>query len=165
MKNSLIFRPMKNSDWKSVVDIYRQGLETGNATFETKTKSKSHWNKNHLKSCRIIAVLNNKIVGWAALSPVSNRKVYEGVAEVSIYIDEKYRGIKIGSKLLNELIIESEKKGIWTLQASIFPENIASIKMNRKSGFRKVGIRKKIGKMDGKWRDTLLMERRSKNII
>lgn len=158
-------RPMKNSDWHYVSKIYRQGISTGDATFETKTISRVKWNSTHLKQCRLIAEINGIVAGWAALSKVSERLVYKGVMEVSVYIDENYRGKKIGSKLLTALVKESEKNGIWTLQASIFPENIASILIHKKSGFRKLGIRKKIGKMNGIWRDTILMERRSKHIF
>ena len=162
MKSALKIRPMKNSDWSRVSEIYRQGIETGNATFETKVISKSEWNKTHIKKCRLIAEINNKIAGWAALSLVSERAAYIGVAEVSIYIDKNHRNKKIGSKLLEELITLSEKNGIWTLQASIFPENKASIKIHKSAGFRKVGYREKIGMLNSKWRDTVLFEKRRK---
>lgn len=162
MKFSPTIRPMQLKDLPYIIKIYEQGIKTGNATFETKIMSKVKWNKIHLRNCRFVAELNNKIVGWAALSSVSNRDVYKGVAEVSVYVDIKFIGKNIGRKLIEKLISESEKKGIWTLQATIFPENFSSIKVHSKLGFRKVGIRKKIGKMNEIWRDTILYEKRSK---
>jgi L-amino acid N-acyltransferase YncA len=156
------FRTLKKEDWNSVADIYKQGIETGNATFETEIPEWSSWDSSHLRSCRIVAEYSNSIIAWAALVPVSVRKVYRGVAEVSIYVSEKYRGSGIGTKLLEQLIAESEKENIWTLQAVIFPENSASLLIHQNLGFRKVGVREKIGKMNGKWRDTILLDRRSK---
>lgn len=156
------FRPLIPEDWKPVAEIYRQGIETGNATFQTEVPDWEKWDSSHLKTCRVVACHESEIVGWAALTSVSSRCVYAGVAEVSVYISTNYQGQKIGRKLLAELITESEKEGIWTLQSGIFPENIPSLKIHRNLGFRKVGVRKKIGKMDGKWRDTVLLERRSK---
>jgi len=160
--NDIIFRPMTTDDWNNVSDIYRQGIETGNATFQQELPTWDEWNNAHLKTCRIIVEKTDRVVGWAALTPVSGRCVYAGVAEVSVYVSNNYAGQKIGSKLLNKLITESEKEGIWTLQASIFPENIPSLKIHQKLGFRKFGYREKIGKMNGVWRDTVLLERRSK---
>lgn len=162
MQNKLIIRPMSKNDWPEVSEIYKQGIESGDATFEQELPSFEEWDKRHLKFCRLIAEVDNKIVGWAALLPVSHRKVYEGVAEASIYVSVDFRGKEIGTKLLYKLIVESEKQNIWTLQASIFPENKASIKLNENLGFRKVGYREKIGNMKGIWRDTFLFERRSK---
>jgi len=156
------FRLFNKNDWNIISKIYREGIETENATFELKIPSWSDWNHNHLTNCRIVAELTNKIVGWAALSPVSSRCVYGGVAEVSIYISNNHFGKKIGTKLLKKLILESEKNGIWTLQSGIFPENKASIKIHSNLGFRKIGYREKIGKLHGQWRDNILMERRSK---
>ena len=155
------FRPMIKNDWFSVAEIYRQGIETGNATFETEIPSWERWDSAHLKSCRIIATYDNQIVAWAALIPDSRREVYRGVAEISIYVSNEFKGLGIGSQLIRKLIIESEKEGFWTLQASIFPENTASLKIHLDSGFRKVGFREKIGKMKDIWRDTILLERRS----
>lgn len=157
-------RQMFVEDWTSVANIYKEGILTGNATFEQDVPTYEEWDNGHLKSCRIVAILNNQIVGWAALSPVSGRCVYAGVAEVSVYVSDKHRGHKIGALLLNNLIAESEKENFWTLQAGIFPENIPSIKLHEQLGFRKVGHREKIGKMSGLWRDTLLFERRSESI-
>lgn len=164
-KLEISFRSMADDDWRSIAKIYKQGIETNNATFEQEIPTQSDWDKKYLQSCRIVAVINDEIAGWAALSPVSARNVYRGVAEVSVYVDSEYHGRKIGSKLLEQLINESEKNNIWTLQAGIFPENEASIKMHTGLGFRIVGFREKIGKMNGVWRDTILLERRSKKII
>ncbi len=155
---------MKAADWTNVAEIYRQGIETGNATFQQEIPTWDDWNNGHIKSCRIVAEIDNEIVGWAALTAVSGRCVYAGVAEVSVYISNKYRGQKIGTKLLDKLIAESENERHWTLQAGIFPENIASLKIHEELGFRKIGHREKIGKMNGIWRDTILLERRSKVI-
>lgn len=160
----IIFRPMTEDDWKSVSEIYKQGIDTGNATFQQEIPSYTDWDSAHLKSCRLLAIKENEIVGWAALTPVSGRCVYAGVAEVSVYVSDKYRGHKIGYKLLEKLINESESEKLWTLQAGIFPENIASLKIHEKLGFRKIGYRERIGKMKGIWRDTVLLERRSKLI-
>jgi L-amino acid N-acyltransferase YncA len=158
----LIFRRIDVNDWADVSEIYRQGIASGNATFQYEVPSLDEWDATHLKSCRIVAVVDGIIAGWAALSPVSGRCVYAGVAEVSIYISMIHRGQKTGTKLLENLIYESETAGIWTLQAGIFPENLASLKMHYNQGFRRVGFREKIGQMNGIWRDTILLERRSK---
>ena len=157
-------RSMTKNDWIQVAEIYRQGIETGNATFESQIPSWDKWDLAHVRSCRVVATIDNIVVGWAALIPVSARKVYAGVGEVSIYISNKYKGLKIGTKLLDRLIEESEKEGFWTLQAGIFPENAASIKLHQNHGFRIIGYREKIGQMKGIWRDTVLLERRSKKI-
>ncbi|WP_457617830.1 N-acetyltransferase family protein [Lutibacter sp.] len=160
----LIFRVFDKNDWIKIAEIYREGIETRNATFQLEVPNWSDWDNSHLSECRIVAEVNNDIVGWAALSPISSRCVYGGVAEVSVYVSNRNSGQKIGTKLLSKLISESERNGIWTLQAGIFPENIASIKIHNNLGFRKVGYREKIGKMEGKWRDVILMERRSNKI-
>ena len=119
----IIFRPMTADDWKNVSEIYRQGIETGNATFQQEIPTYTDWDNGHLKNCRIVAIKDNEVAGWAALTPVSGRCVYAGVAEVSVYVADKNRGHKIGHKLLEKLIIESENEKLWTLQAGIFPEN------------------------------------------
>jgi L-amino acid N-acyltransferase YncA len=152
---------MKESDWEQVRSIYLEGIATGDATFETDAPTWEKWNAAHLPSCRLVARSGDTVRGWAALSPVSSRCVYGGVAEVSIYIGQRYRGIGLGRALLMALITESEKNGLWTLQAGIFPENQASIDLHKRCGFREVGRRERIGKMDGRWRDTVLLERRS----
>jgi L-amino acid N-acyltransferase YncA len=152
------------NDWDEVKNIYLEGIATKNATFETEAPTWEVWDKAHRTDCRLIARINNKIAGWAALSKVSARLVYVGVAEVSIYIDAGFRGKGIGDKLMSALIQESEINGVWTLQAGIFPENKASIHLHEKHGFRILGVREKIGKMGDCWRDVVLMERRSKKI-
>ena len=155
---------MKKDDWISVAEIYRQGIESGNATFQSDIPTWEEWNSGHINTCRIVASLDNEIAGWAALTPVSGRCVYTGVAEVSVYVSNQFKGQKIGTRLLERLISESEKEGYWTLQASIFQENKASLKIHYNLGFRNVGFREKIGKMNDIWRDTILLERRSKKV-
>ena len=153
---------MERADWPKVSDIYNQGIATGYATFETEVPSYEEWNRNHLPSCRIIAERGGEVAGWAALSPVSGRCVYGGVAEVSVYVGTPFHGLGIGKVLMNHLILESEKAGLWTLQSGIFPENVGSIKLHEKVGFRKIGFREKVGKLHGEWKDNLLFERRSR---
>ena len=157
----ITFEIMHAIDWPDVKRIYEQGIRTGDATFETSTPSWEMWDNTHLKHSRLVAKRNDSILGWAALTPVSGRCVYAGVAEVSVYIGSHARGIGVGKQILEKLIIESEGNGLWTLQAGIFPENICSIAAHERNGFRKIGLRKKIGKLNGVWRDTLLFERRS----
>lgn len=157
-------RFLEASDWPSVKEIYEQGIATGNATFQTEAPCWEDWDKSHIEDCRFVLENAKQVLGWAALSPVSSRCVYAGVAEVSVYINPSSSGKGYGSILLNALIVESEKQGLWTLQSGIFPENIGSIKMHEKAGFRIVGYREKIGKMNGIWRDTILLERRNQNI-
>lgn len=153
---------MQDEDWEAVQAIYQEGIATGNATFETDTPEWEEWNRSHLRDCRLIAREGDQVVGWAALTPVSSRCVYSGVAEVSIYVAASARGRNIGKALLQALVEESERAGIWTLQASIFPENVVSIALHKACGFREVGYRERIGQIDGGWRDTVLMERRSR---
>jgi phosphinothricin acetyltransferase len=147
--------------WRQVRDIYLEGIATGLATFETDAPSWERWSGGHLSCCRLIAVEKETIKGWAALSPVSARRVYAGVAEVSVYVGERYRGEGVGRALLCALIDASEKSGIWMLQAGIFVENEASVVLHGKCGFRVVGRRERIARLNGRWRDTILMERRS----
>ncbi len=142
--------------------IYEEGIATKYATFETELPEWTEWDKDHLKFCRFVALNDDKIVGWAALSPISGRCIYSGVAEVSVYVSAAARGKGVGKLLLNKLIQESEIKDIWTLQAGIFLENQVSIMLHKNTGFREVGYREKIGKLDGVWRDVILLERRSK---
>jgi L-amino acid N-acyltransferase YncA len=153
--------PLTEQHWEAVREIYIQGIATGNATFETSVPDWNGWDEHHLPCCRLIARCDNKVVGWAALSRVSSRRVYEGVAEVSIYIAEEARGRGIGRELLRALVEASEQNGIWTLQAGILAENTVSIHLHQQAGFRIVGTRERIGCRDGRWRDTVLMERRS----
>jgi phosphinothricin acetyltransferase len=153
--------PMIEGDWPSVREIYVEGIATGNATFEKSTPDYGAWDRNHLRVCRLAARQGDEVVGWAALSPVSGRCVYGGGAEVSVYVRENARGCGSGLTLLRALVDASEKAGLWTLQAGIFPENTASIDIHGKAGFRIVGVREKLGAMDDRWRDVVLMERRS----
>ena len=155
---------MKAEDWEDVKSIYLEGIATKNATFEQSASDWENWNRNHLEICRFVAREKNQIIGWAALSQISRRSVYSGVAEVSIYISNHTKGRGVGKKLLNRLVEASEKAEIWTLQGGIFPENEASIAIHKACGFRIVGVRERVGKMDGVWRDVVLMERRSKKV-
>lgn len=155
---------MKASDWEQVRSIYLEGIASGNSTFETDSPSWEKWDDGHLQFARFVVREGDKILGWAALSPVSKRSVYRGVAELSISVTERGRGQGIGRALLEALIDESERNGIWTLQAAIFPENTASVKLHLRCGFREVGRRERIGKLKGVWRDTILFERRSKRV-
>lgn len=151
-------------NFEQVAEIYRQGIATGIATFQNDIPTWEEWDKSHTSYCRFAAYLDNEMVGWAALTPVSSRCVYAGVAEVSIYINSSFRGKGIGYKLLQYLIDESEKAGIWTLQSGIFPENTRSIALHEKCGFRQIGYREKIGKKNGVWKDNIIMEKRSKTV-
>ena len=157
-----VIENMKDENWPVVKTIYQEGIATGDATFETEAPDWVKWDESHLSECRFVAKSGNKIVGWIALSPVSGRCVYRGVDEVSLYVMESSRGQGIGKILLKAAIKESERIGIWTIQSGTFPENTASIALQKSCGFREVGIREKIGCMNGKWRDVILMERRSK---
>jgi L-amino acid N-acyltransferase YncA len=159
-----IIDSMQPAHWEQIAAIYLEGIATGQATFETRVPSWEQWDRAHLAVARLIARAGDGIAGWAALSPVSQRQVYAGVAEVSVYVASTSRGCGIGRKLLAALIVESERNGIWTLQAGIFPENTASAALHHGAGFREVGRRECIGKMNGEWRDTFLLERRSSRI-
>ena len=157
-------RVLAVADWPAVCRIYLAGIATGHATFETEAPTWQCWDQTHLPAPRLAAVQNESLVGWAALSRVSAREVYAGVAEVSVYVDERMRGQGVGKLLLETLVKESETNGIWTLQASIFPENVASIALHCACGFREVGTRERIGQLKGVWRDTVLLERRSERV-
>jgi len=161
---NLEIKHIRSKDWQAVNEIYKMGIETGIATFELEVPSWEKWDQSHLKSCRLAAWLNNTLVGWAALSPVSDRCVYGGVAEVSVYVDTNQSGKGIGTKLLENLVKASEKEGFWTLQAGIFRENEASIQLHKKVGFREIGYREKVGKKNGIWHDNIILEKRSKTI-
>lgn len=156
--------PMQPENWPAVREIYREGIATGNATFESELPDWEKWDNNHRQDCRLIARKEEQVLGWAALSPVSGRRVYSGVAEVSVYVAAAARGTGVGKSLLQALIAESELHGIWTLQAGIFRENAASIALHKSCGFREVGVRHRIGKLGEIWRDVLLLERRSATI-
>ena len=155
-------RPFVKSDFPSVKDIYQQGIDTGDATFQEQAKGYDDWNESLLPNCRLVAENNGQVIGWAALSSASNRCVYSGIAEVSVYVSSNSQGSGVGNSLLDALIKASEEEGIWTLQAGIFPENKASIHIHSKNGFKVLGIREKLGQMNGIWRDIVFMERRSK---
>lgn len=158
-----IIDEMEYADWEQVSNIYAEGIKTGKATFQTEVPTFKQWDSSHLKCCRIVARLEEKVLGWAALSPTSSRCVYAGVAEVSIYIKQGYRGIGIGEALLKKLVELSEDNGLWTLQSGILRGNMQSIFLHSKCGFREIGYKEKVGRMpDGTWHDTILMERRSK---
>lgn len=156
---------MLHADWKQVANIYLEGINTGNATFQTEVPTWQNWNDGHVNSCRLVIRSENNILGWGALSPTSSRCAYAGVAEVSIYMGEKYRGNGIGTVILQNLIKSSEENGFWTLQSGIIKENTSSIALHEKCGFRKIGIRENAAKMNnGKWQDVVLMEHRSKTV-
>lgn len=151
-------------DADGVLAIYAEGLETGEATFETEVPTWAAWDAGHLQNCRLVARSGDTLAGWAALSPVSGRCVYAGVAEVSVYVAASARGQGVGRELLRQLVAASEGAGLWTLQAGIFPENAASLRLHERCGFRVVGRRERIGQLHGVWRDTLLLERRSSTV-
>ncbi len=155
---------MTPADADGVLAIYAEGLETGEATFETEVPTWPAWNAGHLQGCRLVARVGGTLAGWAALSPVSGRCIYAGVAEVSVYVAAAARGQGVGRELLRHLVAASEGAGLWTLQASIFPENAASLRLHERCDFRVVGRRERIGQLHGVWRDTLLLERRSTTV-
>ncbi|MDQ1856277.1 GNAT family N-acetyltransferase [Chryseobacterium sp. WLY505] len=155
-------REMLPSDEARVLEIFRQGIDGGISTFETEVPTAEAWSMGYFNDCRwVLENEKNEVVGWCALKPVSKRECYKGVAEVSIYFDNEYQGKGLGSVLLKKLILDSEDHGFWTLQTNIFSENETSIKFHQKNGFRIVGIRKKIGKLNDEWKDVVLMEKRS----
>lgn len=160
----MTLRPLESGDWARVAEIFAQGVATGMATFETRVPDWTQWNRAHLREPRWVALAEGEIVGWAALSRVSTREAYAGVAEVSVYVDGSKRGRGWGRQLLGALVRSSEAHGIWTLQAGVFPENQASVSLHRKMGFREVGRRERIARLGGAWRDTLLLERRSRRV-
>ena len=162
--NEISLESMQPDDWEQVAAIYREGIDTSDATFETTVPSFALWDRTHLATPRLVARREHTILGWAALSHVSQRSAYAGVAEVSVYVASGSRSLGIGRQLLEALIEKSERIGIWTLQAGIFPENIASIRLHLTCGFREVGRRERISKLNGVWRDTILLERRSAEV-
>jgi len=154
---------MTEDDWPAVARIYGEGIESGDATFETAVPDRERWDAARVACCRLVVEGADGVAGFAALSPVSSRPVYAGVAEVMVYVSASERGRGLGRGLLDALVRASEEAGIWTLQASIFPENPASLAIHRGAGFRLVGKRRRIGRsLDGRWRDVLLLERRSR---
>lgn len=150
--------------WPEVRAIYQSGLATGNANFSSQVPGWEEWDNAHLKSCRLVMTDDDKVLGWVAITAISDRCVYAGVAEVSVYVDESVRSKGIGRRLLNAIVEESEKNNLWTLEARIFAENVASIKIHQANGFRIVGRRERIGKLNGVWRDIELLERRSDKV-
>lgn len=161
----MTIQPLTPEHWPAAAAIYEAGIATGNATFATAAPTWADWDQAHLPHSRLVAVDDEgRVMGWAALSPVSSRCVYGGVAEVSVYVADAARGRGVGRQLLEALVHESEQHNMWTLQAGIFPENEASIRLHAAAGFRQVGRRERIGKMGNQWRDTLLLERRSTTI-
>ncbi len=155
---------MSPDDWPVVARIYAEGIATGMATFETGVPAYPAWDASHLRVGRLVAEASGQLLGWAALSPVSPRAVYRGVAEISVYVDAGHRGLGTGSKLLEALIPLSEAHGFWTLQSGVFPQNAASIRLHEALGFRRLGYREKIAKRDGAWYDNILFERRSRSV-
>jgi L-amino acid N-acyltransferase YncA len=161
---ALQLRDLRPDDWAEVASIYRDGMRNGLATFETEVPSWESWHTSHTPGLRVVAEVFDEIVGWAALARASTRRCYRGVAEDSVYVAREWRGKGVGRALLEELIRRSEQAGIWTIQTSVFPENHASLALHRGCGFREVGVRERIGKRDGLWRDIVLLERRSPRI-
>ena len=158
-------RPMQTEDADKVLEIFQQGINGGNATFDKVAPTWEAWDTKHFNLCRfVLEDEDNQVVGWCALQPVSNRDCFKGVAEVSIYLDGSVQGKGLGTILLKKLILDSEEHDFWTLQAGIFPENEVSIAIHQKQGFRTVGTREKIGELNGQWRDIVLLERRSKSV-
>lgn len=149
------------ADWEQVRAIYLEGIASGQATFETSAPTWEQWDAAHHSFARLVGRLDGQVVGWAALSPVSRRACYRGVAEVSVYVAAAQRGQGVGRLLLSTLIAESERQDIWTLQGATFPENAASLRLQESCGFRQIGRRERIAQLDGRWRDTVLTERRS----
>lgn len=159
-----MIREMTPDDWPAVRAIYEEGIATGHATFQTAAPSWEEWDADHLRDCRLVAVDGHRVLGWAALTKVSGRCVYRGVAEVSVYVAASARGRGVGRRLLDALVAESERNDVWTLQAGVFPENSASVAIHERCGFRVVGRRERLGQMRGDWRDVLLLERRSSTV-
>jgi L-amino acid N-acyltransferase YncA len=156
-----LIRALTEADWTAVAAIYEEGIRTRMATFETAAPAWSDWDAGHLAAPRLVAEEDGEVLGWAALSPASSRPCYAGVAEVSVYVAERARGRALGRALLERLVGDAEAAGLWTLQASVFPENRASVALHHRCGFRTVGVRERIAQLDGAWRDTVLLERRS----
>jgi phosphinothricin acetyltransferase len=154
-------RDLRPGDWPEVARIFEEGIATGNATFETEVPSWEAWDAAHLPEHRLVAEREGRVAGWVALVPVSPRRCYAGVAEISAYVGEETRGRGIGAELLAAVIESSERDGIWTLQTGVFPENAASLGLVQRFGFRVVGTQERIGRLHGVWRDVVLLERRS----
>jgi L-amino acid N-acyltransferase YncA len=156
--------PLTQQHWPRVLEIYLEGIAGGHATFETAAPTWEAWTMAHLEFPRFVMKDATEVDGWAALSPVSARHAYRGVAEVSVYVAQGSQGRGFGRELLKALISASEEHGIWTLQASIFPENLASLRLHASCGFREVGQRERVARLNGIWRNTVLLERRSTTV-
>ena len=156
-----VVQPLTAGHWPAVRAIYEQGIASGDATFETAAPGWATWDRGHLAGHRLVATLGGRVVGWAALAPVSERRAYAGVAEASVYVAAAAAGQGVGRALLERLVAGAEAAGIWTVQAGIFPENTASLALHRRCGFRTVGVRERLGRLGGRWRDVVLLERRS----
>jgi phosphinothricin acetyltransferase len=163
--SSVRISQMLPEHWPEVERIYLEGITTGNATFETESPGWEGWDAKHHRHSRLVALKGEDLFGWAALSPISTRRVYAGVAEVSIYVAQAARGRGVGRALLAALVEQAEENSIWTLQAGIFPENRASITLHKAYGFREVGVRERIGQLRGVWRDVVLLERRGRDAL
>ena len=153
---------MAAQDWPGVREVYEAGIATGNATLEGRSPEWPQWDAAHRRDCRLVAERDGRVVGWAALSPVSDRCAYDGVAEASVYVAADCRGTGIGKRLMSALVVEAEAAGVWTVQAGILTENTASLRLAEQTGFRLVGLRERLGKVDGHWRDIYVLERRSR---
>jgi L-amino acid N-acyltransferase YncA len=158
----IIIDSMQDGDWERVRAIYLEGLASGQASFETEAPNWEHWDEAHLRHSRLVARDGERVVAWAALTPISRRRCYAGVAEVSFYVSAAHRGRGLGKRLLRELVAASERLGIWTLYGSTFPENEASLQVQSACGFRVMGRRERIAQHHGVWRDTVITERRSR---
>jgi phosphinothricin acetyltransferase len=158
---ALTIAALRPRDWDDVARIYAEGIATGLATFETEVPGWAEWDRAHLPEHRLVARTGGRRVGWAALTLVSGRCVYAGVAEVSVYVAAAARGHGVGAALLAALVESADAGGLWTLEAGILPENVASVRLHERAGFRVVGRRERLGRMRGEWRDVLLLERRS----
>jgi phosphinothricin acetyltransferase len=161
---ALELRDLRPGDWPEVAAIFEAGIASGNATFETAAPLWDAWDASHFQTHRLVAVEGGRVVGWAALSPVSERCCYRGVAEGSVYVAPDAQGRGVGRRLLERLVADAEQAGIWTIQTGIFPENVASVQLHMRCGFRIVGVRERLGKLHGVWRDVLLLERRSEEV-
>ncbi len=164
LQSQVELRELRPADWPEVAAIHQESIRSANATFETEVPTWLRWDATHFAALRLVAVENGRVIGWAALGPVSERACYAGVAENSVYVLRTAQRRGVGRALLERLIADSEQAGIWTIQTGIFPENEASIRLHERCGFRVVGVRKRLGKLNGEWRDVVLLERRSEEV-
>jgi len=156
----MLIRPLEPADYPAVADVFAEGIATGRATFEMRVPTWEEWDAGHVPDHRFVAELDGEVAGWAAVVPYSRRAVYRGVGEESVYVAERSRGRGVGRALLEALIESARAGGLWTLQAGVFPDNLASLELHRRLGFREVGVRERIGRLDGVWRDVVLLELR-----